>query len=281
LFHIYFDAWDRWFGPGVHAHGMYQMEFYEHVLRRVSGENVLLSGLVGDWFAGRGDDRLTPVKGPSQVRLLIQEFGMCADSSMSHFTSSGELYAEYYETHRAVLDSWSRRLVELVRFRMMLLHYLTRVPREYGLRPTAPFLDIRVATAMLGLPMERRKDRRWQTEYFAACGAGLEGVTGRSYNTLNLQAMRLVPLQALDEALLREVVRVEYVRWINRNAGWRGPWWDAYGSLLRSPGLAHARPLLKRWGLMPRRLEAYRAYLVLKPIESLLRRRNEARQGMT
>jgi len=278
LFHMYFDDWDRVFGPAVHAHGMYHMEFYEQVLSRVEGGNVVLSGLFGDWFSGKGDFLLKPVQGPGQVRQLIEDHGMHADSSMSYVASSGDLYTEYYETQRDLISSRSRRLIEMVRFRMMLLHYLKRVPEHFGFQPVAPLIDVDVATAMLSLPAERRIDRRWLEEYFTACGVGLQDVEGRSLNTLNYQALRLVPLRPLDEALMREVVRPDYVRWINRNAGRRGLWWEGYARLLRRRGIRRAAPRLRSWGLRPRRLDAYCAYLVLKPIERLLRRRNEARE---
>ena len=277
LFHIYFDEWDRLFGPAIHAHGMYHMEFYAHVRRAVAAPALLLTGLAGDWIAGDSDNLTTPITSPAEVKARVYSRLLHADSSMAWVGPEEDLYAQYLETHRDRLATWELRLVELTRHRMGLLHYLKKVPRVYGFDPVAPFIDPEVAAAMLSLPPERRWKRRWVMDHFKQRGVALEGISGSTWNTLNLQAMQLIPPEPLDVGVLREVVRPEYVRWINRTLGWRGWWWDAYGRLLHAPGVDRARPQLKRWGLAPRRLEAYAAYLVLRPIERLLRRRDESR----
>jgi asparagine synthetase B (glutamine-hydrolysing) len=79
-FHSYLDAWDDVFGPAVHAHGMYQMEFYRRMADRTSGGELLLSGLGGDWFEGQGDWMIAdPVRGPGDLHQLILTKRMHAD----------------------------------------------------------------------------------------------------------------------------------------------------------------------------------------------------------
>ena len=92
--------------------------------------------------------------------------------------------------------------------------------------------------------------------------------------------MRRVPLKPLDVALLREVVRPDYVRWINRTVGPFGLYSEATWRLGPRPGFRRAVGALeRRTGVGQRRLHAYNAYLTLKPIESLLKRRDRARRG--
>jgi hypothetical protein len=174
------------------------------------------------------------------------------------------------------------RVVTVVRLRLTLLSYLLAVPASLGLRATGPFLDIDLAMRMLTLPAEQRLERRWQREFFARQGVDLEAqaLSFDGRNTLNYQGMRKVPLKPLDVALLREVVSPDYVRWINRNVGPLGLYSEAAWRLRRRRGFRRAVGALeRRTGVGQRRLDAYCAYLTLKPIESLLLRRDRARRG--
>jgi hypothetical protein len=164
----------------------------------------------------------------------------------------------------------------------MLLSYLLCVPDSLGLRAGAPFLDIDLAMRMLTLPAEQREDRRWQREFFARQGVDLEAraLSFDGRNTLNFQGMHKVPLRPLDVELLREVVRPDYVRWINRNVGPLGLYSEATWRLGNRRGFRRAVGALeRRTDVTQRRLLAYNAYLTLKPIESLLKRRDRARRG--
>ena len=141
----------------------------------------------------------------------------------------------------------------------------------------------RLALRLLTLPDELRRKRRWVREVFAGHGLDLETSEPPSdhRNTLNFQAMRRVPLAPLDETLLREVVRPDYVRWINRTVGTLGLPWELYWRLGWRPGFRRAVSRLQRMGVNDRRLPAYSAYLTLWPVQELLRRRDAARGGKT
>jgi len=278
-FHTRLDEWDEAFGPALHAHGMYQMEFYRRVRSRVSGGELLLSGLCGDWFEGKGDEILRSQTDPRQVQQMILTMGMQANPEVSAMPWRGALAEEYYELHRDILKSHRRRVIEGVRFRMMLVHYLLRVPRLYGFTVDAPFLDIGVATTMLDLPDERRLKRRWVTEYLRSRNALFEDAGGGSLYWLYWPVMRRQPLAPLDDALLAEVVRPDYVRWINRTVSWRGLWWEGYERLGNRRGFRRAAKRLRELGLRQRRLDAYHAYMTLRPIQRLLQKRDAARRG--
>jgi len=281
-FHFYLDAWDEAFGPAVHAHGMYQMDFYRRVRSLSQPGALVLSGLCGDGFAGSVDDLLVgPIRGPQDVQLLIFTNGQHVDLSAAAVPSQGALAEEYFERHRELLDSPRWRLVEEVRFRVLLTHYLLKVPELYGMRTDAPFIDIDVATAMMTLPDERRRRRRWVADYLAGRGALLDNVTGNDRYWLYWPVMRSQPLAALDERLLAEVVRPDYVRWINRAVSWRGLWYEGYERLGRRRGFRRAAACLRSHGLRQRRLEAYHAYMTLRPLQRLLQKRDAARAAGT
>jgi len=279
-FHSYLDAWDDIFGPAMHAHGMYQMDFYRQVRSRCRGGELVLSGIFGDWFEGKDDARVPEPLSPREVERMVFTHGMHADPSACILPARGVLAEEYFEANRSALRSHRRRVIEGVRFRMTLLSYLLRVPELYGFRTDAPFLDVALATAMLTLPDERRQGRRWVTEYLDSRGALLPDAGGWGRYWLYWPVMRAQPLQPLDERLLAEVVRPDYVRWINRTVGWRGLWYEGYERLRRRPGFRRVADRLRARGLRQRRIEAYHAYMTLRPLQLLLQKRDAARAGL-
>ncbi len=132
---------------------------------------------------------------------------------------------------------------------------------------------------MVALPQERRHDRYWVADFFASQDLSLQEAGGNSRYWINYHALRRVPLRPLDEVLLSEVVRPEYVRWANRNVGWRGLWSEGLEYTKGVRGLRRATQWARTQGLANKRTEAYYAYLTLWPIESLLRRRDQARDA--
>jgi hypothetical protein len=78
----------------------------------------------------------------------------------------------------------------------------------------------------------------------------------------------------LDEHLLREVIQPDYLRAINREVAKTGAFWHHFWQVFPRGSIGKA---CERVGFRDRRLEAYCAYLTLKPIEKLLQRRNAAR----
>jgi len=173
-------------------------------------------------------------------------------------------------------------VVEAMRLKLILLSYLKIVPESFGFKPWSPFLDQTLALRMATLPEERRNGRLWQKQFFRKNGLDLESMNlpaSRS-NTLNHLAMERVPLPPLDTQLLGELVREEDVAWINQKVRPEGPLWRRtrqYYARLRQlrGGVRLTKPVSRHF---QQRFDAYFAYLTLKPIESLLQRRNKARE---
>jgi hypothetical protein len=277
-FHEFLDDWDALFGVSTHAHGMYHMEFYHHILQWVGAGSRLLSGACGEWFEGDDPEvRVIPtLDGPDDVYTVFRYGRLNADSSYSRFRSERAGAQLLLETEPRIRDEMLPRVFTVVRIRLMLLSYLLGVPAAFGLEPRAPFLDIDLAMRMLTLPAELREERRWLYRFFAESGVDLENLTlpVDNQNTLNYRGLRGRPLRPLDARILSEVVHPEYVHRVNLEVGPLGLSWEVLWRLGWTPGFRRAVNVARRWGLTERRLAAYGAYLTLLPIEKLLRRRD-------
>jgi hypothetical protein len=273
-FHSYFEDWDRLFGVSTHAHGMYHFEFHNKILSCVKGDNPFLSGLNGDVSAGSTHPQV--LESCHHLNRLGLTRDLNVDTRQSVYTSESPSREAFWEENREKLADERYQVIFTLRFKMILMRYLLSVPAFLGFKSWSPFLDIDVCMAMLNLPAERRRGRIWQKDFFRQCGLDLESMNlkGSAENTLDLQAMRQIPVKPLDGNLLREVVQPNYVEWINNRV--RYAWQEKITErLLHVPG---ARGLLKRLGFSNDvgRRKAYNAYCVLLPIENLLRKRNLA-----
>ncbi len=276
-FHRCFDDWDRLFGVSTHAHGMYHIEFYSQILRRVQPNTRLLSGIIGDAWAGSVN--IPPLQGVRDLLGLGYSHGVRADSTQSRVRSKRLAWNPYFCDHEQRLQDPRVRIVEAMRFKIILLSYLLTVPRSLGFQPWTPFLDIEVAMAMLNLPAERRRNRIWQKEYFQRRGLDFEStnVPASKQNTLDLQALHRLPPPPLNVKLFAEIIAPRYIHWINRHMRRRGAFWvwlwKISPTLRRLPG---GWRTLRTLGLNDERLRAYNAYVTLRPIECLLQKRRAA-----
>lgn len=215
-----------------------------------------------------------------QLSTLGYTHGLHADSQQSLLKDDGQLRGRYFLAMRDKIRLPLWNVVEAMRFKIILLAYLLIGPERFGFKPWSPFLDESTALGMATLPSARRQNRLWQREYFQKHGLDLESMDLKSSheNSLDLQALRSIPVEPLDIKILREVVKPDYVVWINRHLPGRFGMWrdDRLGEMLRVGKVGGA---LRRLGVTDRaavRLQAYNAYLVLLPIQKLLERRSQA-----
>ena len=118
--------------------------------------------------------------------------------------------------------------------------------------------------AMLNLPQNRRVNRQWQRDFFSKVGLDLEkqSLKGLRSNSLDLQGIRRIPPQPLKTELLSKFFESEYLDWVNNaiNPGFFDDMYCYINSLPKVGGV------LRRLKLCPITLEAYAAYVCLKPI---------------
>ena len=272
-YHNYIGDWDHLYGISTHSHGMYQMEFFDKIRAGGLTGRPMLSGLFGDIWAG--NITYQKLSGPKDLVKIGNTHGMSADPACAFVRSDSRLKEEFWEEHGRDLQEGFYQTLWLIRIKIILISYLLRVPEYFGFKPWSPFLSTSVALGMLTLPQERRKDRLWQREYFESRHINVEqmGLAESRSNTLNRQAMRQSPLPPLDEGLLSQVIKPAYIAWINKEIACRR---YPHYLMVRLLDVARTSRLLRRLGFSRTGMEAYFAYLTIKPIELLLRKRDAA-----
>lgn len=273
-FHEFFDEWDELYGISTHAHGMYQWEFFNKI-RGAYGTMPMLSGVVGDAWAGSASTQ--EPKNPGELVQLGYGHGIKADSSQCLLRSNRDNRESEFINERDKLQDERYRVLYLVRTKLTLLSYLLEVPRALGFQPYSPFLNIDVAMPMLTIEFSRWKNRVWQREFMDRNYLNVEAdIHNKSFrNDLNMIAMHRKPLYPLDTQLLSRLFRQEYLEWINRTIRT-----DTFLAKTRNSiyGVRYLGGALRRAGLKNQTLIAYFAYLVLKPIDAVLRRSREAQK---
>lgn len=265
-YHKYLNTWYDLFGISTHAHGMYHLEFYSKVRTMGGGVRPLLSGILGDAWAGSIPQ--LPINSPQDVPALAYSHGVRADTNALKVKATNFTYQTYFDANREVLKDLRLQTVAIARFKMILLSYLIRVPKEFGFRPWSPFLDIDIAMAMLNLPPSRRSGRLWQKDFFRRQGLHVDDLAKGAdrANMLDRQALRMVPVPPLDAKALGPVVTESYVEWINRHVRTTRRT-EAQRVLLELPRIGAA---LIRAGANDLVSNAYSAYVCVWPIQKLL-----------
>ncbi len=264
--------WEDIFGVSTHAHGMYHMEFYERVLARTGTGGPLLSGLVGDAWAGS----IAPISARTAADLpaLGLNRGQHGATRPCRLHGDGRYRAAFWTQRQARFQDPVFQIVEVIRQKMTLLAFALNVPQRLGFTPWCPFLLPEIALSMITLPAAQRANRRWQREFFAREHLDVEAAAGGSRaNNLDLQALHTQPPSPLDIDLLVELFDRNYLEQLNRVV-------FAPGAVTRTWALAQGFPagakLAARLHWPSRLRSAYAAFLTLKPLEILLRRRNSA-----
>lgn len=272
-FHDYLEEWDSLYGVSTHAHGMYHMEFYNKIMQAGFSGNSFLSGIIGDVWAG--NVVIPEIRKPEDIEKLGYTHQLNADADQSKLKGKGELLEACFEQNRYKYKEPLWCIVEAMRMKMILLCLLMKLPRHYGYKPWSPFLEEEIAAVMLNLPAERRQSRLWQTDFFNRSGIGNKVLDGRGGNRkghILLNAIRRKTLCPLDRNLLGEVVEPRYVDWINRRLFADSYWNRCYDDLMFTP---YVKSILGKLGFKADRIRAYFAYMTLKPIENILKKREK------
>jgi hypothetical protein len=161
-----------------------------------------------------------------------------------------------------------------MRTKMMLLQSLISIPEHYGYNGYSPFLDENIALSMLNLPDDRRLDRAWQRDYFRKKNVLFEEEkhTFTYQNSLNYYALLNHEIELLDVDILREIINEKYLAWINSQLRQIGYTQRIFQNLMHTPKVKEGLKLL---GFKNKLMEAYFAYTTIKPIEKLLKKRNQ------
>lgn len=254
-YHKYIELWYNHFGISTHAHGMYQIEFYTKIRSIVGDDASLLSGIIGDAWAG--GVHIPPPVTERDIVALSYSHGLRADSKYSRLSNQTNLLKDFWEHNKIKLQEPLFRLVWSMRFKIILLSYLLTIPKILGFKPWSPFLDENIAMGMATIPPHRRKDRIWQREFFQKRRLDFQNqqTPCDSTNTLNYQAIKQSPLSPLNPDKLKHIINPYYVKAINAKIT------SFIIENIKPDNLNHNDNESNKY---------YSAYLTLKPIEKLL-----------
>jgi len=271
-FNQYMGDWYDQFGPSVGASGTYHIEFYKKIQEREAGQKLhLLSGIIGDAWAGAV--KVPLISSAQEYRTLGYTHGMSADASRATGRDYTHLAEPIFDQQKENLKDPDFRIITAMRTKMMLLQYLITVPSALGFPGYSPFIQEDLALAMLNLPVDRKADRIWQRDFFRKQGILFEEEKHQyTYqNSLNYYALLHEELKPLDVTLLKEAIQPAYLEWINQKISNIGTKERIFQTLMHTPKV---KGVLKLLGAKNELIDAYFAYITIKPIESLLKQRN-------
>lgn len=241
-FNLLIDEWYKIYGVSTHAHGMYQMEFYDTIKKMEHDSGRVVSGIYGDLWSGSW--RFPEVSHGRDLIDLAITHGMNADSGYCRLKECHDLRDSFFEANREQLQDENWRVIIAARMKIMLISYILRIPEYYGFETWSPFLDFEGVSRIINLEWNIKERRKWQVEYFRKKNVliGDLHLPCDYKNVLNQVACLRHDLRPLDAKLLGTVVQEDYVERINSNLQ----------------------------GMSQDKLQYYFAYLVLYPLQKLL-----------
>lgn len=245
----YINEWEALYGCSTHAHGMYQMEFYKKISNKSKGS--VLSGFLGDGWAGNW--RIEEVESPTELRKLTRTYGAFSDSTSCKLKCRHELRDKYWEENKYKMKDENWRILEGLRNKTVLLSYLLRVPEHEGFDVWTPFLDINVVEKIINLDWREKERRKWEVDYFREKGLliGELNLKCDKDNCLDSYACHVAPPKPLDRKVMSELFDISYIDEVNKELEKA-----SRGKYLNSA---------------TKDMKGYYTYLVLHPIESLLK----------
>lgn len=213
----YLSQWFELYGPAVHLHGMYQLEFYKKIKSRYSTDNLtLLSGIIGDVFAGTV--RVNDIHSAHELTNLGYLHGICIEDDICTLSGKTNYIAEeYYEKNKDKIADKNWCVLLTLRLKLMLLSYLLKTPQSLGMNTWSPFIIPEISMGMLNLDWSLKNDRVWQQREFDKLNMNFGWEKGKcDYNmVLDIETLRKNPVRPLDVKLLGRVVDEKYVQQVN------------------------------------------------------------------
>ncbi len=277
-FHRYIDDWFKIYGFSTHLHGMYHIEFYKKIVENhtFSQNTTFLSGIVGDAWSGNVIS--TPITHSGELVHLAYSHGMIADKGKINFSYAESLKESFFLTNKKYLDNPKLRIIFIIRFKIILLSYLTTIPEYFGFPVWTPFLNFEIATSMLNLPDGRRKDRKWQMDIFIKNNLALEEMFLKKdmRNTLNNQAFKIHRFDPLNEQLLSKYFVPDYIHEINSFLKYGGDIKLNHKYLDFIQKNKYIAYCLRQIGIETdkNKMPLLYAYYVLKPLDKILEQAN-------
>ena len=267
-------AWHRIYDCSTHLHGMYHIDFYRTIRERMKGETAtLLSGIYGD--AWSGNVRLPQIETAAELEEIAYLHRVRVDP-VSLLPKTAEERETFFIENQELLNHPASGPVVMGRLKIILISYIVTLPEYFGWPAWSPFLDLRVAGAMMRLPEQLREKRCWQRNFFRARNLLVEDTVaaGDRSHLLELELSEKFRFEPLTEAFFTGLVEPEYVRKINQELSRHHRFDQTIARLQATPKVWR---LLEYFQIAPRRESALNAYYVLKAFE--LSRREQLRRS--
>ncbi len=266
----YISEWHQLYGFSTHLHGMYHIEFYKKSFaeNRISADATFLSGIVGDIWAGSIDHQ--KLDKPEDVYLLGYTHGMKLDDSALREKDKSKLMRHFFEENMERLQVHQVQNIFTIRFKLILISYLVRLPEVFSLPVWTPFLNFDIAVSMLRLPNQLRENRSWQKQFFSEAGLDLEAMNllKSKRNDLDFTIAKKHSFSPVDSEVFNGLVRKDKIENINSSLQNFSSRHEIKQVLLKTPIVGK---LCRKMGLKNDFLKALYGYYVLKPIEMSLK----------
>jgi hypothetical protein len=194
---------------------MYHIEFYRKIKDIVGHNGSVLSGIMGDLYAG--NFRFEPIKKASDIKRLAITHDLHADSEHCILKTDHAIENDFYEANKEKLQDENWRVLTAARMKISLLSYLLRIPEYEGFSAWSPFLDADVVAKMITLPWSLKNKRKWQVDYLRKLDllVGEWGLNCSKENVLDNVAYKRYSFERLEYSYLGEVIKKKYIENIN------------------------------------------------------------------
>lgn len=266
----YLNEWFKIYGFSTHFHGMYHIEFYKKILEQNNFDKnaTFLSGIIGDAWSGNVE--LKEINNYEDLVNIGYTHGIGMNRNYCKLSSNDTIKKNFISKNIKVLKNKKMQIIFSMRFKLMLLSYLTQIPEYFGFPVWTPFLNFDIATSMLNISEERRENRIWQKEFFAKDGFDFESMNLRvkRSNTLDYDASRNFCFEPINVELIQKYVERDYLAQINEKLQNRIFFDDIKNKILT---MRYVAKISRMIGLKNDFLENLLLYYIIKPIEMSLK----------
>lgn len=266
-YHKYIDEWSAIYGFSTHLHGMYHIEFYKKILKNKTFPNTtFLSGIFGDIWAG--SINYQSIDKVEDLAHLGYSHGMALDLThvLGEKNENSESKSKFFTENQCYLANDKLKAVFTIRLKLMLISYLTQIPEYFGMPVWTPFLNFEVVKQTLSIPEHRRKNRKWQADFFKSIELDLENMnlTSNKSNNLDFDIAKNAGFEPININLMEKYIDRDKLLEINSIIKKQTSIDQMKNDLLKIRKIGGG---LKRLGLKNSYLNALYEYYVVKAIE--------------
>ena len=247
--------WNKIFGFSTHLHGMYHIDFYLKILNKIKGSRVLLSGIVGDLWAGsisfnKEIFNLSDITYSHQVKYSKSKAIKITDLNISKYKTS------------------KPEIVALIRNKLILLNYLITIPEYLGIPSYSPFLNFEIIKSMISIDFKLKRKRKWQQDFFKKNNLFIEDLNLKSTKSNYLDYLSIIkdPYEKINIKLVNHLFNEKVLININDTiCEKKFKYWDLF--ICKIFNSAYIGSVFRKLGLKSNIHLLYYDYLVIKSIE--------------